>query len=214
MNQQEMTAAWNALESRVAKYAARQVELEREQMGTLGRRMRRLPTWDLAIAGLTVLWVGNFVADHFGRLMARPVGLLPALLLFAFAIVEINLSVRHLIVANELDLGKPIVEAQRNLANLRKLRVKVTQWLLVCALPAWLVFPMLLGQSIFGVDFVFALNPAWVVSNIVFGIAMAPLVNWVLRKSRFASSLTDTIVGKDIARAEAFLEEIREFQND
>ncbi len=216
MDKQEFSTAWLALENRVehctAQQATLQLQINKDRLTRHQGRMRLVPTWDLIVAGLAAVWTGNFVADHIHGLLTRPVAAIPALLLFAFAIVEINLSVRHFIIAAALDLGQPIVESQRKIANLRRLRVKVTQWVFAWALPLWVIFPVLLGQFIFGVNFIFAVDRGWLAANVAFGIAMIPVVNWVLQKSKFAVSLQDAITGKQVSETEAFLAELAEFQ--
>lgn len=216
MEQQELLTAWNDLQIRVEKYASRQVDLERQVNQTRSNRVRTRATWslawDTAVAGLTLLATGNFAADHFAELVAMPAAALPALVLFVLAVWHLNLAIRQLLLVGGLDYSKPVVEAQVTLAKLRKLRFQATRWTFLCALPVWVAFPILLGQWAINVKLIFAISPAWIIGNVLFGLAMAPVINWMMVKSQYAQSLQDTIAGKDILEAEEFLSQIEEFR--
>ncbi|RYG49028.1 hypothetical protein EON79_02680 [bacterium] len=224
MEKTEMTAAWNALQSRVETLAAQQVQVQdtvnRSEMKLHRWKLMRLPIGEITIASLTVLWISNFAASNFGKILATPLAALPMLLLFLMSLVNIHFSVRHLIAANGLDMTKPVVEAQRELAEVRKRRVKLTQWTLIGAVPLWFLFPIVLGQLLFGFEFVNVLRTlarfdrAWVVGNLLLCLAAVPLLAWSFQRSRFAQTLRDDFAGKDLLEAEAFLWEIRAFQKD
>ena len=77
---------------------------------------------------------------------------------------------------------------------------------------AWVIFPLLLGQMLVGVNFISSVPTAWILANIVFALAMIPIILWIVRRSRFAGSLQDAIVGKHILEAENFLQDIQSFK--
>jgi hypothetical protein len=216
MKDEELATAWNALQSRVERtttaLADTQRRLDRSEMETHRNRLGQQPVWEISLAALTLLFVGSFAANHLRELLDRPLAAIPAAVLGALAIVQIHLGVRHLIVASGLDLGRPILETQEKLAELRKLRVRVTQWIFAAALPVWVVFPLLLGQAVFGVEFVFKVSPAWIVANVLFGLAMVPVIDWAMKRSQFATSLQDGLAGRELLAAGAFLREIRSFR--
>ena len=218
MQQQEMLTAWSELQSRVEKAISLQLESHRRIEMSEGRaiknRARVSPICDVAIASFACLFIGNFIADHFNGLTSDPITALPAIVLFAFSILLINIGVRQLILLSDLDYAKPIAEAQVKLAKLRKLRLHSTQWTFILALPTWFIFPILLGQMVIGIHFIKAITPSWMLSNIAVGVAMIPPVNWLMKKSRYSQSLQDTIVGKNIIEAESFIREIQEFKAD
>lgn len=213
-----MAAALIALQNRVEKHANQQVELQTtlhtSKMKTIQSRTQRSPIWDLLIASITIIAIGNFAASNIKDLLAAPLTALPAAIVFALGIFSINLSIRQFILSSELDYAKPIVETQSHLANLRKLRVRSMQWIFISALPLWLIFPILLGQMVIGSKFLLALDLAWVIGNTLFGLVLIPPINWFLKKSKYARSIQDEFAGKDIVEAEAFLKEIQEFRND
>ena len=216
MEQKEMLMAWKELQSRVEKITALQIEsqgkVRQSEMRAVQNRTRLSPVNNLIAAGVSCLVTGGFIADHFTTVIEAPVSALPAVNIIAFSILLTNLSVRQLILSYQLDYASPIVETQTQLAKLRKLRLQSTQLVFVLALPTWFIFPILFGQMAFGVRFINAISPTWILANIAFGIAMIPVLDWVLKRSRYADSLQDMIVGKNIVEAESFLRELSEFK--
>ena len=216
MEQQEMLTAWKELQTRVetlsARQAATQSQFNESLMKSKINRTKWSPVGDLAMASIATVVIGSFVADNIKALLEAPITALPAIILFVCSILLINVSVRQLILASGLDYSKSIVETQVQLAKLRKLRVRSTQWTFICALPFWVLFPILLGQILISPKIMMALNPAWVVGNIIVGLVLALGVNWILKKSRFALTLDRAIAGKDILEAQAFLKDIGEFK--
>ena len=125
----------------------------------------------------------------------------------------INMSVRQLILAADLDYAKPIVDTQIQFAKLRKLRLQATQGSLFCLLPLWFLFPIWMGQWVIGVKFIFALNGAWILANIVVGGALAYGAYRLVVTSRYAQSLQNALAGKDILEAEKFVAEMKAFRD-
>ena len=177
------------------------------------KRVRWSPIWDLMIGAIVLLVVGNFAAENVRELLAAPIAAVPAVLVAALEIFVVNLAIRQLILSSDLDYSKPIVETQVQLAKLRRLRLRATQWTFVFGFAAWIIFPILLGQMVAGPKFINSIPPAFMLANIAFALAMTPVLLWIVKKSRFAESLQDAIAGTDIVEAEAFLGEIREFRS-
>ncbi len=216
MEIQELSSAFAALETRVEKSVSQQSDLRNQinesRLLTIKGKTQRSPAWDIAVAGLVLVATGGFFADNFKDLQQVPLTGLPGVIVFALGIFTIHVSVRQLILSSELDYAKPMVETQLVLAKLRMLRVRSTQWIFVSAFVLWFVFPILLGQMILGAKFMLAMNPAWIAANIVFGLAMVPVINWIMMKSKHAKSIQDEFAGKDVREAEEFIVQIAEFQ--
>lgn len=214
MENPELLTAWAELQNRVELSTS--VAVRRASEGELRRlrgRIARSPAVDVVLSILMTGIIGNFVADHLDAFSTSPIALLPAVILFLFAVGVLNAGIRQLILGSTLDnYAAPVMEAQASLAALRKLRVRSTQWIFSAALALWVLFPILLGQMLINVKFIYALSPAWIGGNVAFGVAMLPVVDWFMRKSRFAGSLRDAITGRDIAEAEALLKEVEKFQ--
>lgn len=216
MEKTEMLTAWNDLQSRVELSLQLQTKtLDNKnvlEMSRMKNRLHRSPILDLVIASITAIAMGNFFASNIKDLLAAPLTALPAALIFALGIFYINISIRQLILSSDLDYAKPIADAQTTLAELRKLRVRSTQWAFIGGFSVWFVFPIVLAQMLLGSKVLLAINPAWLVGNIAIGLLAIPVIDWFMKKSRFARSLQDEFAGKDIVEAESFLKEIEAFK--
>lgn len=218
MEIQEMMSAFSALETRVEKAVSQQSELRNQlhesSLKSMKAKTQRSPALDIVVAGLALIATGGFVADNLNDLQLAPATAGPALIVFALSIFTINVSVRQLILSSELDYAKPMVETQLVLAKLRKLRVRSTQLIFISVFALWFIFPILLGQMIVGAKFMLAINPTWIAANIIFGLLMVPVINWIMLKSKYSKSIQDELAGKDVREAEEFVNQIREFQAD
>ncbi len=216
MEIQKLSSVFAALETRVEKTVSQQNDLRGQlnesKLKTIKGKTQRSPALDIVVSGLALITIGGFVADNLNDLQRVPLTAIPALIVFALCIFTINVSVRQLILSSELDYAKPMVETQLILAKLRKLRVRSTQWIFVSAFVLWFVFPILLGQMLISPKFMLAMNPAWIVGNIIFGLLMVPAINWIMMKSRYSKSIQDELAGKDVREAEEFMSQLREFQ--
>lgn len=180
--------------------------------------------FELAVAAVAAVWLGNFVAGH----VWEPRFLLPALLVDACAIALVGASVRQLVLLAELDYGLPVVEVQRELGRLRVLRIRTTKWTFVLSSLLWFPFLVVLFEGLFGVDLWRILAVAgsqsgsflaWLVGNVLFGFAVALLVVWLSNRyadraegSPAIKRLMDDIAGRSLTRALASLDEIARFE--
>ncbi len=216
MEIQELSSAFAALETRVEKTVSHQndltYQLNASKLKSIKGKTQWSPAWDIVVAGVALIVTGGFIAGNFNELQQSPMTAIPALIVYALCILTINVSVRQLILSSDLDYSKPMVETQLILAKLRKLRVRSTQWIFVSAFVLWFVFPILLGQMLISPKFMLAMNPAWIVGNIIFGLFMVPVINWILMKSKYSKSIQDELAGKDVREAEEFMSQLREFQ--
>ncbi len=216
MEIQELSSAFTALETRVEKTVSQQNDLRSQlnesNLKTIKGKTQRSPAWDIVSAGLVLIVTGGYVAGNLNELERSPITAIPAMIVYALCIFTINVSARQLILSSELDYAKPMVETQLILAKLRKLRVRSTQWIFVSVFALWFVFPILLGQMLISPKFMLAMNPAWIVGNIIFGLLMAPVINWIMMRSKYSKSIQDEFAGKDVSEAEEFMNQIREFQ--
>ena len=216
MEIQELSSAFAALETRVEKSVSQNSELRNQlnesRLNTIRGKTQRSPALDIAVASLVLIATGGFFADNLNDLQGVPLTAIPGLIVFALCIFTINVSVRQLILSSEIDYAKPMVETQLVLAKLRKLRVRSTQLIFINVFALWFIFPILLGQMIVGAKFMLAMNPTWITVNIIFGLAMVPVINWIMVKSKYARSIQDEFAGRDVREAEDFVKEIKEFQ--
>ena len=211
-----MSPSFAALEARVEKAVSQQTDLRNQlhesSLKSIRGKTQRSPALEVVVSGLALITTGGFVVGNLNELQRIPITAIPAIIVYALCILTINVSVRQLILSSELDYAKPMVETQLILAKLRKLRVRSTQWIFISAFVLWFVFPILLGQMLISPKFMLAMNPAWIAANIIFGLLMVPVINWIMMKSKYSKSIHDELAGKDVREAEEFVNQIREFQ--
>jgi hypothetical protein len=100
-----------------------------------------------------------------------------------------------------IDYRKPVLEVQRALVALRRLRVRSERALLVLGFVAWV--PLLfIALRALGID-VWLRSPANVLSNLGVGIVLAGLVFWLTH--RFRDRFERDATGRSLREAEAEL---------
>ncbi len=219
MENQTLIAAWSELQTRVEASIALQMKAhDREvakRQGRLRNKARWSPIWDIVMSGIALLFTGGYASGNFQALLATPWLALPALAVYAMGIFQINLAVRQLIVLSDLDYTQPVLETQAKLAQLRKLQFTSVKYTLALGMGLWFLPPILILQMLAGPQVLQKLADAggsWMVGNLLVGIGLGAGVLWLVARSKHASKIQDGLVGKGILEAEAFLQEIREFQ--
>lgn len=212
MELEELKADWKTMNGRLD---AMQATLSQ----TAGRRTSRglmwEPLYELLLGFVTALCAGGFLWDNLAKIGQAPLGALPAVLLDACGIVTIGLSIWQLVTISEIDYANPIVESQRQLTSLRKLRVRATQWMLLLGIPLWIILPIFAGQALIGYDLWRSVSGPWILANLVFGAAFAGAVVFAARNygDRWPvfGKIEASFAGTEIAKAEVFLDEIARF---
>lgn len=220
MENQNLLAAWNEMQTRVETCIALQLEARDREVAAKQSKLRKRARWspvlDIVVSGLALLLTGGYAAAHIQALLATPWLALPTLLVYAIGILQINMAVRQLIALSDLDYSKPVLETQACLAELRKLRFISTKWTLSAGIAFWFVPLILLWQMAAGPQVLLKLaestGVSWLVGNAVFGLASGAGMLWFAAKSKFAPKLQDALVGKDILEAESFLKQIEAFR--
>jgi hypothetical protein len=218
MELDELKGAWQELSERTDSISAEVVTLRQEAQwkGVRARlsRFRGTPVYELVMGFLAALLIGNFLASapHAVRFV------LPALLLHIVAILTIIGSIWQLAMLASIDPAAPIVATQAKLARVRVLRLRTTHWLIVISPALWIPLLIVGSEGLFGFDVYRGFSEAWIVSNVLFGLAMIPILLWVARVmhtrfkgSRFVSQLLDDVAGRNLVAAMRDLDEVRSF---
>jgi hypothetical protein len=165
----------------------------------------------LVVNLVAVALLGLFISDHLGE----PRFLLPALVLDAVAIAHVAFGGHQLATLRRLDLGAPVVEIQRVLELLRAARIRATAWTLLAAPSLWIPLLVVGCKGVWDVDVFATFDPAWIVANVAFGLAIVPLARWIarrygerLRQTSVVRRLADDIAGRSLVAAEGFLAEL------
>jgi hypothetical protein len=169
MELDELKLAWQAMETRVEALETRRTV---DKVRSLGGPTR----WELAGDVLAALLTGNFLFHHGQELRF----LLPGLVLHLVAILAIATGVRQLVLFSRLDLSWSVLETQRTLLALQAERLRVNRALLLFASLLWVPLVIVLARVI-GID-LYKLSPAWLWSNVAFGLAMVPVGVWLSKR--------------------------------
>jgi hypothetical protein len=164
-----------------------------------------------------VILLGSFIGDN----IEAPRFAVPAALLDLFAIALSIALIRQIVIARQIDYTKPIAAIQRNLENLRVLRIRYTQVLLVFAVLAWPPLCIVLFKTLFGLDAWVVFGSAYLWTNVLLGIAVIPLAIWAskrfgkgLSRSSIMRYLVRTISGRSLNEATGFLATLSEFEHE
>jgi hypothetical protein len=179
------------------------------------------------LLGLTaahaLLWVvcvvalGSFIFDH----VAEPRFALAAAALDLYAIGFLIALVRQMAVAGRIDYGQPVTAIQKQLEALRMLRIRTTQWGVLAGVVVWAPFLVVVSQALFGADVFRLFGAAWVMANVLLGLALIPLSIWLSRRfhDRFTRSpliqqVMNDLSGNNLNAAVAFLASLSEFEDE
>jgi len=215
MELEELKANWNSMNTRLDEVQAQQAVL-RQVVGqgrtrSAARLLMREPIFELVVGGLTAAWMGGFLFDNLAKISREPIGAVPAVLVDACAIFTIWASIRQLITISGFDYANPILETQRQLAGLRSLRVRSTQWMLLLGIPLWIVFPIVVGQALIGYELWRSVSLPWVLGNLGFGGVVSGAAILAARRWPILRKVEAVFAGTEVARAQAMLEELERF---
>ncbi len=182
------------------------------------RRMAFFLGLEAAIGLVVAIVMGGFIYDNLGT--ARFV--LPALALHIWVIANTAAAIRLMVGALQIDYDKPIATIQKQLEELRALRIRVTQWaLLTGQLVWWMPFIIVALKGWFGVDVYRFVGVNFVVVNLLFGVAAIPLAIWLSGKfgerfgrTSFMRGLMRDLAGYNLNAATGFLAKISRFAEE
>jgi len=166
------------------------------------RRFGLGETLEAAFAVVALLLVGSFLGDH----RAEPRFAVPAALLLLGTIAILNVHIRNLIDANHAAYDEPIAVVQKRLETLAIRRYRLTQWILALATLAWTPLLIVAAKGLFGVD-VYRFGAAYLAGNVALGLALVPLVLWLL--GRIGKRVLDTTA---LSEARAMLATLAAFE--
>jgi len=163
-----------------------------------------------------VATVGPFWIEH----RATPHLLLFGQLLHVYGIATICASVLQLAMIARINYANPVLKIQRQLLQLRRLRIAST---VILGLPwwvLWLIATLIGAQWFFGIDF-YALAPGWI--NMTLAVCtLAMVINaglaWRWTKnppaSGFFHSFVDDLAGCGFSNTTRQLDDIARFERD
>jgi len=201
MEMDELKAAWGALGERLQRQgvALRQLRDARALDG-LRARLRLFTAGQVAqlvIGSLIVLWAGGYWWRHLDEPHLVAYGVAIHLYGLALLIVAAAQLTRVL----QIDYQQPLLEVQRRLLALRRLRVASERALLLVGCVIWVPFLFVALRAI-RID-VWVSRPAVVLGNLAFGIMLALVLAVLMR--RYRERFERDAVGRSLHEAEAEL---------
>jgi hypothetical protein len=164
--------------------------------------------------------LGVFLAHHVGEMRF----FVPALLLQAWTVAMVALSIHQREALRALNYDAPLVALQARLEALRMARMRTFKWAFLTGQVVWWIpFVTVLFKGLLGVDLysVSAFMPRFMAWNVAAGLAFIPLAMWIAKRhgerlQRFSvtRAFADSIAGRDIAEARAFLARLARFERD
>jgi hypothetical protein len=214
MELEQLQAQWRLLDQKLEQSLAMQSALLRQiQTQKAKRRLNQLAVWpviDLAF-GVFVLFVSeSCLGDHW----TTPSLALPAASLMIAAIVFSAGNIRQLALVRLIEWDGPIGAIQTSMSRLRRARIQQFKWVILLAPLVWFAAMCVGGEVLFGADLIASADRAWVISNILFGIAFIPggiflarLASNHWRETSFWKDLLDGISGRSLRAAQRELDQ-------
>jgi hypothetical protein len=163
---------------------------------------------------LIAVFLGNFIYAHF----TMPRAVIPAVVLDLYAIGMLVALLRLIVGIGQIDYGQPTTTVQRRVTRLRMLRIRITVRAVLAGTLAWAAIPFLLvGTS--GAKQIPDSFRLWLWGNVAFGIMVIAFAWWLSRKfgqrlenHRLVHRLMNSISGRSLNQAEAFLAQLSRFE--
>lgn len=185
------------------------------RVDTLLARLGRGLIFELAMGVFAAGALAYFGYQH----LREPQFLIPAVLLYLYALTYLIAVARQLAQVAGVDYDEPVLAIQKKLEELRLARVRTTLWALLFAPLMWLPILIVCAVGLFGLNVYEYANTEWLVGNVLFGLAVIPLAVFLARRygpqlerSTAIRRLADAIAGQSLSDARASLDSIRRFE--
>ncbi|MDZ4812122.1 MAG: hypothetical protein SGI99_05830 [Pseudomonadota bacterium] len=199
MEMNELEKAWNGLNERLEGQGERLQQIQRRHGIASARARLRLVSLgqivQLAIGIGMVLWAGSYWFGHLGQTHLVVYGV--AIHLYGLGLLIS--SALQLTRLAQLDYRQPVLEVQRQLLAIRRLRVDSDRALMICGFLVWVPIACI-ALRVLGWD-VWLTSPATVVWNLAVSAGLAAFVAWLMH--RFRGSFERDAVGRSLREAEA-----------
>lgn len=212
----DLQSAWQTLDRRLEQQNAMQLNLIREgKLSKVRSGLRWLQTGQI----LQILWGAALVlvfAPFWIEHRDVPHLALCGLALHAYGLMFVLFAARDLMLIARVDYSAPVLNIQKQLANLRAWRMRRGLWLGITACFIWVPL-MLVILYWAGLD-LWLFKPVvvgwFVVSSAVGFAVMLGIIGWLRHPSRtkLKRALDADAAGRSVRRAEAVLEEISQFE--
>ncbi|HEY5027605.1 MAG TPA: hypothetical protein VIK39_04290 [Candidatus Angelobacter sp.] len=181
------------------------------------QRMAAFLGLEAAIQLAVVVALGSFINEHIALVRFA----LPAAALDVFAIAILIAMIQQIAGALQIDYDKPIAIIQKQLEDLRMLRIRYVQGIFLTATLAWTPLLIVVLKEFWGLDAYRLFGAAFLVSNLLVGLAIIPLALWLSKKfsdhvcrSLFIRRIMKDLAGHNLNAAAGFLATLSEFEDE
>jgi hypothetical protein len=181
------------------------------------QRMAAFLGLEAAVQLAVVVALGSFIYEHIAMVRFA----LPAAALDVFAIAILIAMIRQIAIGLQIDYDKPIAVIQKQLEDLRVLRIRYIQGIFLSATLAWTPLMIVTLEGFWGLDAYRLFGTAFLVSNLLVGLAIIPLALWLSKRfsdrmgrSPFIQRLMKDLAGYNLNAAAGFLTKLSQFEEE
>ncbi len=221
MNFDDIKNQWSAFDKKLDNSIKLNTLLLREvSLNKTNSFLRRLSLSiyvELILSFLVLMILGNFMWNNLYQIKF----LVPAISLDLFVIFLVHSGVQQLIAINSIDFGEPIITNQKKLESLKVRRINETKMVFLFSPLLWVPLLIVIVRGITGLDPYSIFSASWLVGNLLFGLAIIPVVLWVsknyshkFQSSPLVQALMNDIAGHSLNEAIGFLDKLSEFEKE
>lgn len=200
------------------------LRLNRQLLNTmqLSRARSALQRLALLSALESVFWfagiaaLGSFIYKHITLMQF----VLPAAVLDLYAIANFAALVAQIASALQINFDGPVAVIQKQMEALRVLRIRYIKGSVLGGFAVWVPFVIVAFKGFWELDVYRLFNTAWIITNVLFGLAIMVLAIWLSNKfsgrmSRHpgVQNFMKDLAGHNINAAKDFLAKISEFED-
>ena len=221
MELDELKQAWHTLDLRLQRQATLNLQIFAEGRLDKTRSTLRWMMWRQAFqiaiwTALLVFVIGPFWIEHRATTHLLVLGLV----IHAYAVLTIGVSVLQIVLMARIDMAAPVVTIQRQLVQLRSLRIRHNLLLSLPWWPLWVVGLVVGVKWWMGID-LYAIAPRFFYWTLGVGFAGLFATLWIARKLAARAQATgkpapmaDDLAGYSLRRAIDNLDEIARFKGE
>lgn len=221
MNFDDIKNQWSAFDKKLDNSIKLNTLLLKEvSLNKTNSYLRRLSVSiyiELILSFFVLMVLGNFMWNNLQEIKF----LVPAISLDLFVIFLVHSGVRQLIAINSIDFSEPIITNQKKLESLKVRRINETKMVFLVSPLLWVPLLIVIVRGITGLDPYAMFSANWLVGNLLFGLAVIPLVLWVSKRysHKFQSSsvvqtIMNDIAGRSLNEAISFLNKLSKFEEE
>jgi hypothetical protein len=163
-----------------------------------------------------IMALGSFIYRHITLIQF----VLPAAVLDLYAIANFAVLVAQIASALQINFDGAVAVIQKQMEALRVLRIRYIQGSVLGGFAVWMPFVIVAAKGFWGLDVYRLFNTAWIITNVLFGLAIMALVIWLSNKfgermSRYPAiqNFMKDLAGHNINAARDSLRRISEFED-